>query len=157
MSAITSLVSASGSHASATVHRLCPGWTTTLVTYLPTEAALPSARVAWAVVASPTDAAPMSSADMAVTTIRPRRVRRTGPADGRAPSVRIRPPAGRSGFAVMAVMGLPTCIVTMSAPLIKRPFDGTPVRSLCSSIERRYTIFVPRGSDIFATRRTDVW
>jgi hypothetical protein len=45
----------------------------------------------------------------------------------------------------------------MYASFIKRPFDGTRVRSSDSSIEHATAIFVPRGPDNQATRRTDVW
>src|SRR5689334_17772526 len=70
----TCRVSASGSLASARDHRLCPGSTVTLDRYRPGDAG--PDRVACAAVASPTDSAPIRSADTPVTAMRPRRVRR---------------------------------------------------------------------------------
>lgn len=66
-----------------------------------------------------------------------------------------RPPAD-AGTALTRPIRLATVAFT-SASNFKCPFDGTPVRSIRSSIEQAPIFFVSRGSDILATRRTDVW
>ena len=151
--AMTRRGSASGSYASASDHRLCPGRTSTLAAYRP-GAACPACE-ACAAVASAIESAPMASADTPATTHTPA----PGQPDrgsGRARSKAhvLAPPRAPAPWPPLAYR---LTIVTMSTTLLKRLFDHTPVRSRHSSIERTPAIFVPLGSDNQATRRTDVW
>src|SRR6185437_4024460 len=127
---MTSRGSAFGSYASARAHRLCPGRTATLARYRPDGG--DPARVACAAVASPTDSAPMRSADRPVNAMRPRRVSRSG-----AAGVRRGRPIGAAGLRFTVTADPLSAIVTMSTSFIKRLFDDTRVRSTYSSIERQ--------------------
>src|SRR5215469_7362560 len=142
ISAMTTRVSASGSYASATDHRLSPGRISTLASAPPGPADVPECPVAWAAPAAAMDAAPIATTAAAVRDIAA--VRGIRPFTPRRTAARALP-AG------------PATISFTSASHLKRPFDHTPVRSYDSSIERDHAMFVPRGSDILATRRTDVW
>src|ERR1700678_729945 len=140
---VTARGSAFGSAACATDHRLSPGPTVTRA----------SGSAAWLVASatpapSQADVTETSSADAAAATIRPRIVNR------------------RPGFCITVAVWdtvcrdpVAVCMMTLQIKLSfgVSQFDRTPVRSYASSTEPLHIAVVHRGSDIFGTRRTDVW